>query len=48
MTLLNVINLDKIWTVKGPISPKITRKTENNTVECYQFRSNLDSKFYVR
>ena len=30
------------------ISPKITQKTENDTVGRYRFRSNLDSKFYVR
>ena len=32
----------------GPISPKITQKTENDTVGRYRFGYNLDSKPYVR
>ena len=30
------------------ISPKVTQKTENDTVGRYRFFWNLDSKFYVR
>ena len=32
----------------GSISPKITQKTENDTVGRYRFRYNLDSKFDVK
>ena len=30
------------------MSPKITQKTENDTVRRYRFGWNFDSKFYVR
>ena len=39
--------LDFLKKVLRSISSKITQKTENDTVGHQQFRSNLDSKFYV-
>ena len=38
--------LDILRIFFGSISPKLTQKTENNTVG--RFGSNLDSKFYLR
>ena len=32
----------------GSILPRISKKTENDTVGCYRFRWNFDGKFYVR
>ena len=40
--------LDLLKKCLASISPKITKKTENDTVGRYRFGWNFDSKFYVR